>query len=75
MKIETARSAPSKPRSKPKKIKASTRWYLYDSESEEEAPGGDSGSDNEGGDEGKDLPPIFFEDGGVLCKATGHGVD
>ena len=45
------------------------------SESEGESSGGDSSSDDEDGEKGKDLLYKLFEDGGGLYKATGHGVD
>jgi hypothetical protein len=44
-------------------------------ESEGESSGGDSSSDDEDGEKGKDLFYELFEDGGELYKATGHGVD
>ena len=43
-------------------------------ESEGESSGGDSSSDAEDGEKGKDLLHKLFEDGGELYKATGHGV-
>jgi hypothetical protein len=44
------------------------------SESEGEPSGGDSRSDDEDGEKGKDLLHKLFENGGELHKATGHGV-
>jgi hypothetical protein len=70
--IETARSAPSKPRPKPKPKRKRAR---AGSESEGESSSGDSSSDDEDGDKGKDLLHTFFEGGDELHKATGHGVD
>jgi hypothetical protein len=45
------------------------------SESEGESSGGESRSDDEDGEKGKDLFHKLFENGGELHKATGHGVD
>jgi hypothetical protein len=67
-------SAPSKPRSKPKQKNKRVRAGI-NSESEGEASGGDISSDNEDGDEGKDLLHKLLDDGGELYKATGHGAD
>ena len=72
MRIETAGSAPSKPRSKQKPKRKRVR---AGSESEGEPSGGDSRSGDEDGEKGKDLLHKLFEDGGELYKATGHGVD
>ena len=72
VRIETAGSAPSKPRSKqkPKRKRVSAG-----SESRGEPSGGDSSSDDKDGEKDKDLFHKLFEDGGVLYKATSHGVD
>ena len=72
VRIETAGSAPSKPRSKQKPKRKRVR---AGSESEGESSGGDSSSDDGDGDKGKDLLHKLFEDGGELYKVTGHGVD
>jgi hypothetical protein len=61
VRIETARSAPSKPRPKPKR-----KRVRAGSKSEGESPGGDNSSDDEDGNKGKGLLHIFFEDGGEL---------
>ena len=61
--IETAGSAPSKPRSKPKPKRKRVR---AGSESEGEPSGGDSSSGDEDGDKGKDLLHKLFGDGGEL---------
>ena len=70
--IETAGSAPSKPRPKQKPKRKRVR---AGSESEGGSSGGSSSSDDEDGKKGKDLLHTLFEDGGELYKATGHGVD
>jgi hypothetical protein len=72
VRIETAGSAPSKPRSKQKPKRKRVR---AGSESEEGPSGGDSSSSDGGGNKGKDLLHKLFEDGGRLCKVTGHGVE
>jgi hypothetical protein len=69
--IETAGSAPSKPRSKQKPKRKRVR---AGSESEGESSGGDSRSDDEDGEKGKDFFQKLFEGGGEIYKATGHGV-
>jgi hypothetical protein len=61
VRIETAGSAPSKPRSKPKPKRKRVR---AGSESEGEPSGGDSRTGDEDGDKGKDLPHKLLGDGG-----------
>ena len=71
VRIETAGSAPSKPRSKQQPKRKRVR---AGSESEGGSSGGDSSSDDGDGDKGKDLLHKLFEDVGELHKVTGHGV-
>jgi hypothetical protein len=71
LKIETAGSAPSKPRPKQKPKRKRVR---AGSESEGESSGGDSSSGDEDGNKDKDLLHKLFGDGDGLCKVTGHGV-
>jgi hypothetical protein len=44
-------------------------------ESDEGLSDGDSSSDDEDGEKGKDLVGSQFEDGGHICSVSGHGVD